>query len=119
LVKPYELRNSLDPSEESYKGRGWSIRFSHAIKSANGLEENQINVSKVNVQDSIIFGYGLANPGYPFIIDTKSNKEMIFEKKEDWSKKLDSLNIESDSVSDIQPLFEHFKNEQTLPWYRK
>ena len=117
LIKPYVLKNALTPFRENNYGKGWGLMFKRKLLAPNGLNIDGVNVFRINIKDSIIYGYGESYPGYPFIINLRDDSESIFDSNEEWCKKLKSLNVYCNETLDILPLFENFKNRNILPWH--
>lgn len=114
LIKPYELITTAGASSNGYNNH-WFISFKKLTynipKSYGG-----INLTKVNVKDSIIYGYGTSNPSFPFIINSKSGEEKIFFKKSEWEAALKNYGLSVDELHNIFEVFYEFKSNCVLPW---
>lgn len=116
LIAPYELRNVAGANPEHSSNDNWHLIFKNKIKGDKFFEVG-VNVTNINVTDSIIYGYGTANPCYPFIINLKLNTEKIYSDKHNWESDLYNLSVDSKKLFDVFNLFENFKNKNTLPWH--
>lgn len=114
LIDPYQLDNIVGADKDQANNDNWHLLFKH---SKNGVYAAGVNVTMINVDKGIIFGYGTANPCQHFIINTKTEQERTFDKIEDWQNELKALNVDYTRVYDVFELFEHFKNEKKLMWF--
>lgn len=119
LIEPYELMNVSNKSNgEMFYMWGLGLKKKHNM--LNDFYDDGLNVSQVNVIDSVIYGHGKDREAFPnlwFVINTKNNEEMVFKDEESWKSKLKELNCK-DSLFKIWPLYEEFKKSGKLPWYR-
>jgi hypothetical protein len=116
LIAPYELKNVAGAKPEHFSNDNWHILFKNKVKGDRFFEKG-VNVTKINVVDSVIYGYGTKNPCFPFIINLKKSSEKIYVDKQKWENALDSLNIDSKKLYDAFDAFENFKNKNILPWH--
>ena len=122
LIKPYELRNVKGAKRNDSNNDNWHLVFKHN-KDTVLLEDGDVheyylgvNVTMVNVENGIIYGYGTANPGQSFIINTKTEEERTFEIKEEWQNELIKLNLDFNKLYDVFDLFDDFTEHQKLKW---
>lgn len=115
LIKPYELRNVIGAKKESSNNDNWDLRFKKKNK-VNVFLLDGLNVTMININNNVIYGYGTANPCYHFIIDCSTGEESIFEDVFQWKQTLSKLSIESDKLLDVFYIFEIFKNTGKTPW---
>lgn len=114
LIEPYELKNTMGARKDQWNNDNWHLVFK---STKNGTTYfNGVNVTMVNVDKGIIYGYGTANPCQHFIINTSSGEEKTYEEIGEWEKQLKKLNVDSKKVYDVFDLFEMFKNEKKLLW---
>lgn len=113
LIAPYELKNIAGAAEYQSNNDNWHLSFKYPDQVDNS---HGVNVTMVNVNRGVIYGYGTANPCDHFIIIPKENKEMIFKKVDDWSNMLKNMGIDSDSTYNAFDLFFDFKDNNVLRW---
>ena len=119
-IEPYKLITNLNENDK-IEYSTWGLTFTKDYTRKNNLKDNYLNVRVINIEDSIIYGgpgnyKRPVNPGFWFIINTKTSSEMIFEDEASWRDKLKSLNCKQDTLYDIWSIFETFKKDGTLPW---
>lgn len=122
LIKPYELRNTMGAKRNQDANDNWHLVFKHKKDTAH-LQDGTIhefylgvNVTMVNVDNNIIYGYGNSNPSQPFIINTKTGEEITFDNINEWKRELNKLNIDFNKVYDVFDLFDDFKDHKKLKW---
>jgi len=113
LTKPYEFTNIAGITKDMQYGDNWHLDFRTLWDSVSPAH---VNVSMINVDKGIIYGYGTANPCGHFIIKTASGEEKTYKDAEEWEKQLTKLNVDYNKVYDVLDLFEKFKNEKKLLW---
>lgn len=112
LIEPYELFK-IAGARKDQQPSNWHLNFKTLWDSVSVV---QLNVSMINVDNKIIYGYGTEYPCQHFIINTVSGEEKIYEDISEWEKQLDQLEINSKKIYDVFDLFEKFKNENILNW---
>jgi len=115
LVEPYELFKIAGATEESMLNN-WHLNFKTLWDSVTVV---QLNVSMINVNKNIIYGYGTENPGQHFIINTGTGEEKIYEDINEWERQLHGLDIDHKKIYNVYDLFEKFRNENILTWRPK
>jgi hypothetical protein len=118
LVKPYEAKTVVGARKKSIQDN-WGLNFKQQVKVKDSLYITWVNLTKVNVNRNIVYGYGTANPCYPFIINIKDSTEKIYFDKKVWERTLDSLGINHENLYDAFEVFDDFKSNGHLPWKEK
>ena len=114
LLDPYELKNIAGAKREEYENNNWQLIFQKlkVDSIASGL-----NITMINVDKGIIYGYGTAHPCYHFIINYNTKEEKIYKQTKEWQSELNNLGVKPDSVFDVWKLFDKFKNDRYLKWH--
>ena len=94
----------------------WHLLF---IKLKDGKFTGGVNVTMINVDNGIIYGYGTANPCHHFLINCKTGEEKIFTDVKLWEQSLDSLGVDYKKIYDVFDVFADFKNKNILPWSKE
>jgi len=115
LIKPYELKNVAGAKPEHWGNDNWHLLFKTEIK-ANNLFIDGLNLTMINIDKNIIYGFGTKNPGYHFLINCTTGEEKIFKDSIEWKQTLEALQIDSKQLFDIFEVFENFKTKDILPW---
>ncbi len=116
LLKPYELRTLQNDSPETRPY--WSLNLITSQKQKSYL--SQITVSKVNVHDSLIYGFGpFRENNMYFVINAMKREEFLFTDYNEWVVFLGTQNIKINSVENVWDLFYAFKKTGNLPWHKK
>ena len=113
LIKPYQLTNIAGTTRDWGFGDNWRLQFRTVWDS---LSLQHVNVSMINVENGIIYGYGTANPCDHFIINTRTGSEMTYKDVGEWENELIRSNVDYTRVYDVLDLFGKFKNEKKLLW---
>jgi hypothetical protein len=113
LIKPYELKNTVGATRDQWTNDNWHLLFQKPESELHGIG---VNVTMVNVDKGIIYGYGTANPCQHFIINTVTDQIKTFGDTVEWANQLKKLNVDHKKVYDVFELFDKFKNENTLLW---
>ena len=98
LIKPYELKNVAGAKPEHFYNDNWHLLF---IKLKDGKFTGGVNVTMINVDNGIIYGYGTANPCHHFLINCKTGEEKIFTDVKLWEQSLDSLGVDYKKIYDV------------------
>jgi hypothetical protein len=118
LIKPYELLTlrRADAEINPY----WDMDLISTPKIQT--YPSRLLVTKVNVLDSFIYGYGPFSSedelSY-FLINVKDQKEYIFKDSEQWVLYLKGKKIDSNSLKTVWDVFYSFKETGNLPWRLK
>ena len=75
-----------------------------------------VNVTMINVDRKIIYGYGTKNPCQHFLINCNNGEEKIFPDESQWEQALEKLGIDHKTLFDVFDVFEDFKENKILPW---
>lgn len=113
LVEPYELKNIAGAKPQQSNNDNWHLLFKTPRQKHN---MEGVNVTMINVEKGIIYGYGTAYPCQHFIINTNLNQEKIYDDIEKWKQDLSALEIDPKKIFDVFDLFEKFKDEKKLLW---
>jgi hypothetical protein len=115
LVEPYELINLINADTNKQTTiYDWGLRLKYTKRKSGRLAH--LNVNRINVKGNFIYGYGNAAPNNPFVIDTKNQKEFVFENKKDWESFLKERSIDTSTLRNVWTVFYSFKDEGILPW---
>lgn len=118
LIKPYRLINA--GAEDNEQTHAWGLRLKRYYNAIGSFNDNGLNVGVINIEDSVIYGHGkdgkTAFPNFWFIIDVKSDREMVFKDEVSWRSKLSELKCKHDTLYDIWTIYEAFKKDGHLPW---
>ena len=114
LLDLYELRNVAGARRNDSNNDNWHLVFQKLKVDSIVMG---VNITMINVDKGIIYGYGTAYPSYHFLINCNTKEEKIFKQVGDWEKELASLGVNADSVYDVWKLFEEFKNNGYLKWH--
>ena len=114
LLNPYELNNVAGAKPEDVNNNNWHLVFQ---KLKVDSITSGINVTMINVDKGIIYGYGTFYPSYHFLINCNTKEEKVFKQINDWQKELKNLGVNPDSVYDVWKLFEKFKDDEYLKWH--
>ncbi len=113
LIKPYELKNVAGAKPENFYNDNWHLVFE---KLKDGKFKGGVNVTMINVDKGIIYGYGTANPSQHFLINSRAKEEKIFKNVVEWQMELNALGVDYKKLFDVFDVFEDFKNKNILPW---
>lgn len=112
LIKPHTLITNVS-EEASSEYPDWKFQYEKKA----GISVHHLNVSYVNVIDSIIYGFGEKGPTGNFIYDTKSARMTIYNNRNLWKTDLKLLGCAPDSIYKVWDLFILFKKGKRLPWF--
>lgn len=114
LIYPYELKTIRNASlSDDYNN--WNLNFKY-IKDIPPVSSSGVHINKINVKDSIIYGYGTIFPCFHFIINCKTGKEKIFTSVSEWERTLLNNNLDPQKLYDVFEVFYAFKDNHILPW---
>ena len=116
LVEPYELRNIAGVKKGFSPNDNWHIKFLYLKSDIKTLSFSALNVTNINVEKNIIYGFGSKYPSFHFIINLNTGKETIFPSERNWSVALAALGISSRNTLDVFDVFAEFKETRRLPW---
>src|ERR1700743_893760 len=85
LLDPYELKNIAGAKPEEYNNNNWHLTL-QKLKVDSIV--NGLNITMINVDNGIIYGYGTAYPSYHFLINYNTKEEKIFKQIGEWQKEL-------------------------------
>jgi hypothetical protein len=114
LLDPYELKTVAGAKPEDFNNNNWHLVFQ---KLKVDSIASGINVTMINVDKGIIYGYGTVYPSYHFLINCNTKEEKVFKQINGWQKELKNLGVNPDSVYDVWKLFEKFKDDEYLKWH--
>jgi len=113
LLKPYELKNTAGASPSDFSNDNWHLVFTRK----NSFDDfDGVNITMINVDKSIIYGYGTKNPSQHFIINYLTKEEIKYENEKEWNETLVKLGIVPTKLYNVWDVFETFRNEGKLPW---
>jgi len=113
LIRPYELTNIAGTRSDILYGDNWNLDFRTLWDS---VSPTHVNVSTINVENGIIYGYGTANRYDHFIIKAASGEEKTYKEVGEWEKQLRILEVDPNKVYDVLNLVEEFKSKGKLMW---
>lgn len=113
LLEPYELLNIAGATEYQANNDNWHITFKHPDQVKG---EKALNVTMINIENGIIYGYGTVVPCDYFIIIPGEDKEFIFKNIEDWEVELGKMKIDPVNIFNVFDLFYEFKEKGILKW---
>ena len=113
LIKPYDIKNVVNATPQDDLNDNWHLVFNNLKE---GGFKRGVNITKINVSRGIIYGYGTKYPCQPFLINTNTKEERIFQNETEWRQALITLKLNPDSVYNVWELFQNFKDQGTLNW---
>lgn len=115
LINPYELR-TIQGIDTNYVSE-WQLDLISSPKKPGSIF-TFVLVYKLNVMDSIIYGFGPFREGKNkfFIIDARNQNEILYDNINEWQTELVKSKINSDSLIPVWDLFYQFKKSRELPW---
>ena len=114
LLEPYELRNIAGATPAEKPNSNWDLIL-QTLK-VDSIT-NHLNITMVNVDKGIIYGYGNLYPGYHFIINWNTKSEMVYKDTTLWEKELIRLQVDGHKIYNVWGLFGQFKLNGHLEWH--